>query len=519
MQAAIDSASIPPWRWIERNANARPDGLALVHGELRLSHGAVWQRLRAIARQLAKLGVTRGDVVAIASRDALRVALLAHALPLAGGALLPLDPAAPRERHARLLALAGCARLFADAPCTLPGVTTHDARLLDPSPPTPTPRFALPEGEGNSIQPLDEDDIQLIVATSGSEGEAKGVMLTGRNLAVAALASRARLGLEAGDRWLACLPLHHIGGIAILHRCAQAGAAVMLMDRFDADAVARALHDEDISHVSLAPAMLARLIESKATPPATLKRALIGGGRLSQAIEDQARARGWPLCVSYGLSEAGSQVATRCKASSEGDVGLPLPGMEVDIDPASGRIRLRGEAVMAGYANSRRERGLGLSSRSPGRPKIDLAPPGLARPCGRAGGTPTPDGGFESGDLGRLDEAGRLWMLGRADDMLVTGGVNVHPLEVEARLAECPGVTEAAISARPDPVWGDLLVAVVAGEIAPDALHAWCRAHLPGPMRPRVLVSVERLPRTALGKLDRRALRTLAVQSASSQQS
>jgi O-succinylbenzoic acid--CoA ligase len=193
------------------------------------------------------------------------------------------------------------------------------------------------------------------------------------------------------------------------------------------------------------------------------------------------------------MSEAGSQVATWCGLPEDwvsGQVGTPLPGIELEIvdedgraTSGIGRIRIRGSAVMAGYANPESQTGLGLEL-----------------------------GWFVSGDLGRFDEQGRLTVLGRHDDMLVSGGVNVHPQAVEEVLKRCPGVTDAALTAVADDTWGDLLVALVAGEAGDEALEKWCRNELPGAMRPRRFIRVPLLPRNALGKLKRLALRSLAQQ-------
>jgi O-succinylbenzoic acid--CoA ligase len=318
----------------------------------------------------------------------------------------------------------------------------------------------------------------LIISTSGSEGRPKAVPLSHANLDAAAAASNTRLPLGPGDVWLDCLPLCHVGGLAILWRCARAGAAVLLHDGFDAAAVARDLAERRVSHISLVPAMLARLLDLGAAPPPSLRCALIGGAALSRPLFERAAAAGWPLYATYGMSETAAQVAT-CDATTggwhEGLVGRPLPGVELAI-AADGRIRLRGPQVMAGYLDG--------------------------------GGVDT-EGWFTTGDLGRLGDDGRLTVLGRADDMLVSGGCNIHPLEVESCLAACPGVADVAVTGQPDPVWGDLVVAVVVGTAGAAALLDWGRPRLPAAALPRRVLHLERLPRNAMGKVDRPALRRL----------
>lgn len=434
-----------------------------------------WRELEArSARAASALRRAAGPgnrVVALCSGPAQAVAIFAFASAFAGLAFMPVSSLLPRERREALLAAAGAVARFGEGGA-------------DPSPVLE----AFSGAASVAAQaPEPEPEVELVIATSGSSGEPKAVMLSPANLRAAALASAARLPLSPGDTWLACLPLWHIGGMAILHRCARAGAAVLLHDGFDAARVAADLARHAVPHVSLVPAMLARLLESGAPPP-SLKSVLVGGGELSATLCRRAREAGWPVMPSYGLTECCAQVATLHAPGNDwqpGDVGPPLPGVAVDIAGADaagvGRIRVRGATVMRGYLN-----------------------PGLRPGEGMA------DGVFLTADLGRLDARGHLVVLGRADDMLVSGGVNVHPAEVERLLAACPLLQEAAVAGRSDPVWGDLLVAVYRGEAAPAAVEAWCREHLAGHLRPRAFLRVEALPLTPQGKPDRSALRRLA---------
>lgn len=323
--------------------------------------------------------------------------------------------------------------------------------------------------------------VTLVIATGGSEGEPRAVMLTDANLDAAAAASNRLLPLAAGDLWLDCLPLCHVGGLAILWRCARAGAAVLLHDGFAAGAVAADLARHPVTHLSLVPAMLTLLLDAGATPPASLRHVLVGGAALAPALHERARAAGWPLNPSYGMSETAAQVATWTPADGPwqpGLVGRPLPGIEVAIAP-DGRIRIRGPQVMQGYAG---------------------------------GGGVDADGWLTTGDLGGIDAAGRLTVTGRADDMLISGGHNVHPLAVEAALVACPGIRDAAVTGLPDAVWGDLIVALVVGDATGDEIAAWCWRHLPGHARPRRIVRLPALPRSAAGKLERATLRRLALE-------
>lgn len=311
-------------------------------------------------------------------------------------------------------------------------------------------------------------------------------MLTHANLEHAATASNERLPLATGDIWLGCLPLHHIGGIAILQRCIRASATLLLHEGFDALRVWQDLHDHPVTHISLVPAMLARLLDiaDGAAPPPTLRHALIGGGALSHFLYQRARTAGWPIQPSWGMSESAAQVATlpvKHGNWQEGMVGKPLPGFDVCLE-ADGRICLRGRQVMAGYLNPQLLPGDGLE-----------------------------DGWLRTADLGRLDADGRLTILGRADEVFNSGGIKVHPGEVESRLAACPGVEDVAVTALSDPSWGDLLAALIVGTATPESVAQWSRQHLPSAQRPRRLLKVEQLPRNALGKIERSALRAMVL--------
>ncbi len=403
--------------WLHRNTASRP---ALILGDESLS----WTELRHHAQALAEPGAA--PLIVAAPNN--RLALLAYAAGLAGRAFFPVDPARPADSWSRLVGPGGAA--------------------------------------------------ELIVATSGTTGAAKAVMLSADNLRAHVAASRARLGLQPDDVWLNPLPLFHVGGLMILWRCAEAGATAVLPHRFDVAAMAAAL--PAVTHVSLVPTMLARLLEAGVAPGPRLRVCLVGGAALPGALAERALAAGWPLCPTYGMSEVASQVATLVRAEPgwhPGTVGPALEGLEVAL-VENGRIRVRGAAVMLGYANPEMRPGDGLV-----------------------------DGWYETGDLGAWDEAGRLVVLGRADDMLISGGENVHPQTVEEVAARCPGVRAVGVTARTDAEWGDRVVAVVVGEVTEAAFLAWCRDRLRPAERPKQMIHAESLPLNATGKLDRTALR------------
>jgi O-succinylbenzoic acid--CoA ligase len=432
----------------------------------------------ALAVMLRAQGLQPGHLVAVPERPGIQLILMLHALAQCDAALLPIRAAADDPAGDALLAGTGAEWVWRAAGTDgltggrLVRLALRSARVMPGTVP----------GSARWSSPL-----ALVVETSGSSGAPRAAMLTQGNVLAAAALSNRHLDLRAGDRWLCCLPLRHIGGLSILYRCALAGAAVVLQNGFDAGAVAAAIVSRAVTHLSLVPPMLARLLALGHPPPVTLRVVLVGGQSLSPPLARQAIAAGWPLHVTYGMTETAAQIATSqrlVQAPAPGVIGQPLAGIELDCPACadgSGRLRVRGPVVMAGYANSERIPGVGLT-----------------------------DGWFTTSDLGCRGPDGALQILGRADEVLVTGGVNVHPGRVEAILAEAPGVSEAAVVGVADPVWGQRLVALYRGEATPAALDAWCRVRLPGAERPRLFLPLPELPVLASGKLDRCGLRALA---------
>ena len=303
-----------------------------------------------------------------------------------------------------------------------------------------------------------------LMYTSGTTSEPRAVSLTYGNWLANALGSAVALGLDLRERWLCPMPLAHVGGLSILIRSAIYATSVVLHERFDTDAVLAALMSERerITLVSLVPTMLARLLEAGLHRPPTLRWALLGGGPIAPALLERARVAGVLVAPTYGMTEACSQIATH---------GWPLPGVEVRLS-AEGEVLVRGAVV---------------------------APGALAA-----------DGWLHTGDLGRVDDRGRLAIIGRKADTIITGGENVAPAEVEAVLLEHPAVGDAAVNPRVDPEWGEAVVASVVlrdgAHVEPQALRSFCAARLAAFKVPKAITVVERLPRTASGKLLRRQL-------------
>ena len=427
---------------------------------------------RGAATCLVRSGAQRGRPVMAMTRSPAALSVLSGAAAAIGAPLFPLDPASPDAVVEELIGQTGTRLVIGERPVSGCSFVPDAALFETPSASAPPPSCLRP------------GDIALLMATSGTTGRPKAVMLTAGALEAAARASAARTPLGPGDIWLACLPLFHIGGHSILIRCAVAGAEAVIQQGFDAGRLARALVDSSVTHVSLVPAMLAHLLEALPRPPLALRHVLVGGAALPPALAERAADQGWPIQPTYGMSETASQLATLARLPRpwrQGLVGRPLPGADAGLT-ADGRLRVRGPMLMAGYANPALSPGDGLE-----------------------------EGWFVTNDLAEITAEGDLVILGRADDVINSGGKKILPAIVEPLLGRCPGLETVAIVGRPDAVWGEIVTAVYRGEIPPQALLDWCRDHVSGALRPRLAVRIDRFPLLASGKPDRAALRRIAA--------
>lgn len=348
---------------------------------------------------------------------------------------------------------------------------------------------------------LDRDQLELppptaafaFIPTSGSSGSPRLVELSRAAVIASAAASAANLGWERDDAWLLCLPLAHTGGLSIVVRCLLARKTVLAFDLGEGGAMARVPELrrwlERATLVSLVPTLLDALLQDDFSAPPRLRAALIGGAGCSPELARRAHAASLPLLTSYGLTETASQVVTRpyaeryqALAEVDGvvDSGQPLPGVELRLE--AGRIALRGPSLFTGYV-------------------------------GEGAATLTSDGFLLTNDQGVLGPRGELFVRGRVDDVIITGGENVDPLEVEAALVTLEGIRAACVFGSNSPQFGQVVVAAIItsrpDDATPQRLSEQLADRLARHKHPRQSYVLDSLPLTASGKVDRRACAAL----------
>ncbi|HEX3088061.1 MAG TPA: AMP-binding protein [Ilumatobacteraceae bacterium] len=301
-----------------------------------------------------------------------------------------------------------------------------------------------------------DDGDALVVATSGTTGAPRGVVLTHAAVEASAEATSARLGVSADDVWLACLPLSHVGGLSVVTRALATSTPLVVQDGFDAEAVTAAAR-RGATLVSLVSTALRRI------DPGLFRQIVLGGSRPPDELPDN-------VVATYGLTETGSGVVYD---------GRPLDGVEIRVD-TNGEIHLRCPMLLR---------------------------------CYRDGTSPLIDGWFPTGDLGLLDDSGTLTVFGRRGDMIVTGGENVWPAAVEAVLSTHPAVAAIAVAGEPDVEWGQRIVAWIVAADPSDpptlaSIRSMAAESLPMYMAPKEIRLVESLPTTSSGKVRRHDLPT-----------
>ncbi|MCY7416938.1 MAG: o-succinylbenzoate--CoA ligase [Chloroflexi bacterium] len=473
-------------------AEQRPDAQAVSDA----AHRWTWRQLLADANDLSqRLRTSPGGRIALLSMDTGSAVVAIHAVWLAAATLVPLNRRLTVAELVPLLARSGAMRLLhddhhatiaAEIAAGVPGMTFMplDVPGSDRGAATEIPTAA---------RTLDPAALAAVVFTSGTTGEPRGVRLTHTNLLASAHAWNAFLDSNADDHWLATLPLSHVAGLGVVMRSVVSGARLTIHDRFDPTAVRTALALDGVTFVSLVPTQLCRLLDDGPVAAPRLRALLLGGAPIPAALVERAVAAGLPTVTTYGMTEAASGVTALSVVETPmhpGSAGRALPGSRVRVrfddgsDAPSGvsaEIAVAGPSIFTGYDGDQTTTDAVLS-----------------------------DGWFRTGDLGSLDADGLLTVSDRRDDLIISGGENISPVEVETVLLSHPDVTDAAVVGRPDATWGAVPVAAVVLRSTGADLHAieaLCRDRLAGYKVPVTIEPVAAIPRTASGKIVRHEVR------------
>lgn len=436
--------------WLAQRAQSCPDRIALIAEGESMTYAGLEEEAVHAARRLAAWGVRRGATVAMNMRPGREKIILIHALMKTGAVLLPISPKlSPEEREK---AVRAC------------GVSVD---LDDPGKLTQT------EADMPMLGEHDMADPHCRILTSGSTGAPHTVSLSYGNHLFSAMGSAFNIGVDPSDRWLCSLPTSHISGLSIVMRSVIYGTAMILQDRFSPEGVAEAIESEGATVISLVSTMLLRLLD-EGVDLSRPRAILVGGGPVPPSALAEALDRGAPVIQTYGLTETCSQVTTLEVAEARrkiGSVGRPLLTSHLRIE--GGEILVQGPTVSAGALDA--------------------------------------DGWLHTGDVGRIDDDGFLYVQGRTDEMIITGGENVVPAEVEDVLLQHPEIIEAAVIGRPDPEWQQVVTAVVVARDGADLDLEAVRLHCDGKLAPykvpKQVEVVAGLPKTPSGKLHRAALR------------
>lgn len=489
--------------WVERSAAFTPDKLAIRFAGDDLDYAAFAGRIRHTSRRLAALGVGRGDMVAYLGRNHPEMLALLFACARCGALVVPLNWRHAAPEHTRVLANCSPRAILVDATFTERAQSLrddHPGMIWTTLGDVPAGWIAwddldvTPATERASLSAGSLEDPVLVCYTSGSTGAPKGVVLTQSALFWNALNSTHMHDLTSSDRILTTLPLFHVGGLNILTLPAfHAGASVFLHELFDPLAAIEAIERERITLTVLVPAQLTAMMDHprwRQADLSSLRMITTGSTIVSESFIRRVNDRGLRLVQVYGSTET-CPIATYVRAENAdrkaGAAGLPALHCEVRVVDAEdkdlpagqdGEIVVRGPNVSRGYCKA----------------------PAATSEAFRGGW-------YHSNDLGHFDDEGYLYVVSRKTDMIISGGENIYPAELENILLECSAILEACIVGRPDERWGEALVAIVVLQPGARMTEADVMALLHDRIarykHPREIRFADALPRTALGKVMR----------------
>ncbi len=484
--------------WLSQRAIQKKDAIALIFSPANKSKSERWSYSQLEAEvndwvdYLQTLGIKSGDRIGLLLTNHPRYVMLVHALirceAIAVFLNIRLTVTELRWQIEDSQAKYLCCDEFTQS------IAEELENQIDSLRICPHPPFPSPDGRGARGEDLiNLENIQGIFYTSGTTGKPKGVTLTYNNQFHSAIASALHLGVNPDDNWLLCMPMFHVGGLAIAWRSVINGTTLTLLPKFDEQEVLNAIASEKVTLISLVPTMLNRLLEhSHWQNLQKLRAILLGGAPASPELIARCLQLNLPIMPTYGMTETASQVTTLLPhevALKQGSSGLPLFGNRlriVDLEDGDqelsvgeiGQILIQGSSVMDGYLNHPESNSI-------------------------------QDGWLHTGDLGYLDRGGYLYVVSRRSDLIISGGENIYPTEIESILLSHPAIAEACVVGIGDREWGEVVAAVIVSEVQLSLaeIRSFCeQKSLARYKLPKLVCIWASLPKTASGKLLRQEI-------------
>lgn len=459
--------------WLQKRVRLSPKETALVFEGKEETFAEINEAVEQLAGKLFARGIRKDEMVAILGKNDRMTFLLIHALQQLGAVTLFLNNRLTKKELAFQLANAKVKQVFfADtfAEKVVDGISYTELQQTN---------YLKPE----LLETWELSRVASVMYTSGTTGKPKGVMQTYENHWWSAVASALNLGLTEKDSWLCAVPIFHISGLSIMMRSVIYGIPVYLEEHFDEEKITQLLESGKISTISVVTSMLERLLKIHGgSYHPNLRTVLLGGGPASKAVLEICKQRNIPLVQSFGMTETASQIVTlppKDALTKIGSSGKALFPAEVKIAD-DGEILLKGPSITPGYLHNETAT------------KAAFA-----------------DGWFKTGDIGYLDEEGFLFVLERRSDLIISGGENIYPTEIEHVIATYDAVKEVAVVGKPDDKWGSVPVAFIVAEQTFDEaeLRAICQTNLASFKIPKQITIVDNLPKTASGKIQRNKLK------------
>ncbi|MFC7063919.1 o-succinylbenzoate--CoA ligase [Halobacillus seohaensis] len=476
--------------WLDKQTDLQPNATAIELEGRVVTFNDIKEKSQRMASGLINSGVKKGDHLAILAGNRLDFVYFIHAVSYIGAVAVCLNIRLSPREIAYQLEDADVKHVYTEQEHI--NKASEAAHILKKQP-SIIPLGTLPDSEKvmDLNQFLKLDDVFTMMYTSGTTGKPKAVMHTYGNHWFSAVSSALNLGLSTNDKWLVCLPLFHVGGFSLLMKNVVYGMPIVLLNRFDAPLVNDHIMNNNVTLVSLVTVMLQRLLKSQdELYPSTFRGALLGGGPVPEPLLQEAGQANIPVFQSYGMTETSSQIVTL----SPNDAFRKLGSAGKALSPASlrviandgltspneiGEIHVKGPMVSSGYYQHE----------------------------------PHAEDYLATGDLGYLDEEGFLFVVDRVKDMIISGGENVYPAEIESVLQEIKDIEEAAVTGINHEEWGEVPSAFVVvsdqSSITKEEIYNFCQKRLASYKVPRTINFVSELPRNAANKLVRRNLAQL----------